>query len=78
MNKVWRWAPGPPELYPLPDPEQKIYSLTESGDGGILAAKLGGITKLRNGKIEPYPLPAGLDLRPFRLLRDRHGDPEAA
>ena len=72
MNGLWRWKPGPPRLYPMPDPAERIYSLAESDDGGILVAKHSGITKLRNGKTEAY-LPAGLQFRPHRLLRDHNG-----
>jgi signal transduction histidine kinase/ligand-binding sensor domain-containing protein len=73
MNGLWRWVPGPPKLYPMPDPAQRIYALAESDDGGILIAKHSGITKLRNGKTEAYPLRAGLQFQPHRLLRDRNG-----
>ena len=64
MNGLWRWKPGPPRLYPMPDPTQRIYALVESDDGGFLIAKHSGITKLRNGKTEAYPLPAGLQFQP--------------
>jgi signal transduction histidine kinase/ligand-binding sensor domain-containing protein len=73
MNGLWRWKPGVPTLYPMPDPVHKIYSVAESGDGGILVAKTSGITKLKNGKIEPYPLPTGLKFQPYKLFRDRDG-----
>ena len=73
MNGLWRWKPGPPRLYPMPDPAQRIYALAESDDGGILIAKHSGVTKLLNGKTEAYPLPAGLQFQPHRLLRDRNG-----
>jgi signal transduction histidine kinase/ligand-binding sensor domain-containing protein len=73
MNGLWRWKPGPPQLYPMPDPAQRIYALIESDDGGILIAKHSGITKLRNEKTEAYPLPNGLPFPPHRLLRDRNG-----
>jgi signal transduction histidine kinase/ligand-binding sensor domain-containing protein len=73
MNGLWRWAPGPPRLYPMPDPAQRIYALAESDDGGILIAKHSGVTKLRNGKTEAYPLRTGMQFQPHRLLRDRNG-----
>ena len=57
----------------MPDPEKEINALIESDDGGILVAQDAGITKLRNGKAEAFPLPAGLPFQPGRLLRDRHG-----
>jgi signal transduction histidine kinase/ligand-binding sensor domain-containing protein len=73
MTGLWRWNPGPPNLYPVPYPEKRIYALAESDDGGILVAKRSGITKLRNGKTETFPLPSQLPFQPFRLLRDRDG-----
>ena len=71
MTGLWRWKPGPPRLDPMPDPEQRIYAMLESDDGGLLIAQHTGITKLRNGKFEEYPLPAGF--QPHRLLRDHDG-----
>ena len=71
MNGVWRWKPGPPKLYPMPNPAQRIHALLESDDGGLLIAQHTGITKLRNEKFEAYPLPAGF--QPHRLFRDRDG-----
>ena len=73
LTGLWRWKPGPPRLYPMTDPAQRIYALIESVDGGILVAKHSGITKLRNGKAEAYPLPAGPHFQPHTLLRDRNG-----
>jgi len=70
---LWRWKPGAPKLYPMPDATQRIYALIESDDGGILVATHSGITKLKNGKSEIYPLGAGLQFPPHRLLRDRNG-----
>jgi signal transduction histidine kinase/ligand-binding sensor domain-containing protein len=72
-NGLWRWKPGRPELYPMPDPAQRIYSLNQSDDGGILVSKRTGITKLRNGKSEPYPLPTALPFQPYKLFRERDG-----
>jgi signal transduction histidine kinase/ligand-binding sensor domain-containing protein len=71
---LWRWKPGPPKFYPVPDPGNRIYALIESHDGGILIVKNSGITELRNGKSQRYPLAAGMQFRPHRLLRDRSGD----
>jgi signal transduction histidine kinase/ligand-binding sensor domain-containing protein len=73
MTGLWRWKPGLPKLYSIADPAHRIYALIESDDGGILIAKHGGMTKLRSGKAEAYPLPAGPQFRPHRLLRDRNG-----
>ena len=71
MTGVWRWKPGPPKLYPMPNRAQQIHALLESDDGALLIAQHTGITTLRNEKFEAYPLPAGL--QPHRLLRDHDG-----
>ena len=71
MTGVWRWKPGAPKRYPMPNPAQRIHALLESDDGGLLIAQHTGITKLRNEKFEAYPLPDGF--QPNRLLRDHDG-----
>jgi signal transduction histidine kinase/ligand-binding sensor domain-containing protein len=69
---VWRWKPGPPQLYPIPDTASRINALIED-DGALLITQNRGITRLKNGKAEAYPLPAGLEFKPRNLLRDRDG-----
>jgi signal transduction histidine kinase/ligand-binding sensor domain-containing protein len=69
---LWRWKPGPPQFYPIPDATHRINDLIED-DGGLLIAQNSGITRLKNGKAEAYPLPAGLNFKPRNLLRDRNG-----
>jgi len=74
---LWRWKPGPPKLYPMPDAliGTSSQTLNESDDGALLIATEGGIRKLVDGKTEPYSLP-GIEpqsFRPLRMLRDRNG-----
>jgi signal transduction histidine kinase/ligand-binding sensor domain-containing protein len=73
ITGLWRWRPGPPTLYALKDPALEVTALSEGDGGGILVARRSGITLLKEGRAEPYPLPAGLQFAPNRLLRDRHG-----
>jgi signal transduction histidine kinase/ligand-binding sensor domain-containing protein len=73
MTGLWRWKPGSPQRYPMPDPAHRINALIESDDGGILVAKGSGITRLSNGTSATYPLPTGHEFRPMRLFRDRDG-----
>jgi signal transduction histidine kinase len=73
ITGVWRWKPGPPKLYPQEHHTSDFYALSESDDGGILVATFRGITKLKNGRTEAYPLPARLPFQPIRMLRDRQG-----
>ena len=69
---VWRWKHGPPQLYPIPDTTHRINGLIED-DGALLIAQNSGITRLKSGRADAYPLPAGLDFKPRNLLRDRDG-----
>jgi len=69
--KVWRWKPGPPKLYPMPDLTQ---GLSEGDNGSLLISTLGGIRQLIGGRVEPYLVPiAGRRFTAGRLLRDRDG-----
>jgi signal transduction histidine kinase/ligand-binding sensor domain-containing protein len=70
---LWRCKPGPPKFYGIGDAAHPILALVESDDGGILIARHDGIIKLRNGRAEAYSLPAGMNIRPQRLFRDRDG-----
>ena len=74
-NGMWRWKPGPPKLYPLPDRIiGTLQSLTAGGNAGLSIATLGGIRQLVDGKVEAFPLPATrLQVQPRNLLRDRNG-----
>ena len=70
---LWRWNPGPPTRYPMPDPANPITALLEIDDGALLVSKRSGLTILRNGKTEAYPLPDRLGFQPGRLFRDHDG-----
>jgi signal transduction histidine kinase/ligand-binding sensor domain-containing protein len=71
---LWRWKPGPPKLYPMPDPSPEILSLIEGENGALLIAMRGVVRQLVDGKVGVYPLPGvGQQIRPDALLRDRDG-----
>jgi signal transduction histidine kinase/ligand-binding sensor domain-containing protein len=72
---VWRWKPGPPEHYPLPDPVNGYpQTLIGGGNRALLVIRNGGIQQLLNGKAEAYPLPGiGQQINANNLLRDRNG-----
>jgi signal transduction histidine kinase len=70
VNGLWRWKPGPPKLYPMPD---LVSAVREGDDGALLIVTRAGIRQLIDGKAETYPVPgAGRPLQPIRLLRDRN------
>ena len=84
---LWRWAPGPPEHYRLPDGRVEAKALIEGDNGALLMAtgisgpfagpvtgSIEGLKQLVDGKIRGYALPgiAG-QFRPTRLFRSRDG-----
>jgi signal transduction histidine kinase/ligand-binding sensor domain-containing protein len=69
---LWRWSPGPPTLYSIPDSEPR--GLIEGDNGALWIAMRGGIRRLIHGKVEPYPIPGVTgEYRPNKELRDRNG-----
>jgi signal transduction histidine kinase/ligand-binding sensor domain-containing protein len=73
LNGLWRWKPDPPKLYPAPSPLPELNDLIEGDNGALWIAMRGGIRRLVDGKIQAYPLPAGGQFDPLRLLRDHEG-----
>jgi signal transduction histidine kinase/ligand-binding sensor domain-containing protein len=73
VNGVWRWSPGPPNFYSLPD--TGLSAIAEDGDGALLFALRGAIHRLVDGHVElvqSLPL-ATRQFRVRRILRDRDG-----
>jgi len=72
-NGLWRWKPGQPKFYPLPEPNG-IRGLGEDEGGALLVGYKGGIQRFSDGKTEAYPLP-GIqgEFSAKRLLRDHDG-----
>jgi signal transduction histidine kinase/ligand-binding sensor domain-containing protein len=74
---LWRWKPGSPRLYPMPDPLPSIGALLDGDNGALLIAMRGGTRQLVGGRVEAYR-PSGTGPRltssiPAHLLRDRSG-----
>jgi signal transduction histidine kinase/ligand-binding sensor domain-containing protein len=73
-NGLWRWRPGPPELYAAPGPPNGIQGIADSDDGALLFGPLSGIRRLVGGKIEEYALPGSApQFTAAPMLRDRDG-----
>jgi signal transduction histidine kinase/ligand-binding sensor domain-containing protein len=71
---LWRWRPGAPTNYPMPESAVGSQALNEGDDGRLLIAAEDGIRQLVEGKGIAYPLPgARAGFKPERLLRDRDG-----
>jgi len=66
---LWRWKPGAPKLYPMPEP---VQDLIEGDNGALLMTMPSGIRQLIGGKPEICtPSGARRQFRPLRFLRDR-------
>ena len=70
---LWRWKPGPPKLYPIPQFFGGNQALVESDDGAFLLAGSDGIKQLVDGRIESYSFPGRRRFRPAHFLRDHDG-----
>ena len=71
---LWRWKPGPPKFYSLPNEPDGIHAIGEDVDGGLLVGWRGGIYRVVDGEIERYSVPG--TSRKFgaqRILLDRNG-----
>jgi signal transduction histidine kinase/ligand-binding sensor domain-containing protein len=69
---LWRWKPGLPIRYPMPETE--IRFLTKGDNGALLISVPGGIKQFLDGKIKPYWLPTNWpQFKPESLLRDHEG-----
>ena len=71
---LWRWKPGPPKFFPLPDEPDGIQGFAEDNDGTLLIGYKGEVQRFIDGKTEAYPS-AG-SARRFhvkRIIRDRDG-----
>jgi signal transduction histidine kinase/ligand-binding sensor domain-containing protein len=74
FNGFWRWNPGPPRSFPVPEQPNGIRGFTESDDGTLLIGAQTGLKRLVNGKVEAYSLPGMvLSAQISGLLRDRDG-----
>jgi signal transduction histidine kinase/ligand-binding sensor domain-containing protein len=67
---LWRWKPGPPIHYPMPD---RVQALGEGGNGSLIVAMLSGLRRFAEGKSDDYSLPS-LGRFPARsIFQDRDG-----
>jgi signal transduction histidine kinase/ligand-binding sensor domain-containing protein len=72
QNGLWRWKPGPPQLYIPPSPVSgSLQVLTETETGAILLITGAGLQQFAGGKFQPLPLPARSPI--LSLFRDSDG-----
>jgi signal transduction histidine kinase/ligand-binding sensor domain-containing protein len=78
---LWRWKPGPPKRYAVP--EKRLADLTLSDDGRLIAGIMGeGLRQVVGDRLESYPIRSPMlsnatlpdrDIHANKLLRDRDG-----
>ncbi len=59
VTGLWRWKPGRPKLYPMPDPAPGINGLIEGDDGALLISTRGGIKELAKWKSRVVSISGG-------------------
>jgi PAS domain S-box-containing protein len=76
---LWRWQPGPPRRFELPN---SVGDLVPSADGLLVGIRGGGLLRLSGEKLEPYPFRNAHDpakripdsiINSNKILRDREG-----
>ena len=74
QDGLWKWKPGQPKFYSLPDAPDDIQAIAEDVSGGLLIGWKGGIYRFIDGKTEPYsPTGTTTDFHTHRMLVDRNG-----
>lgn len=70
---LWRWKPGPPQVFLPPMPFPELHSIAAGDAATVLVAVNNDVRQLSNGALTPYPVQVTEPLRPLALLRDRDG-----
>ncbi len=71
---LWRWKPGPPKRYSVPDLIETDHALLEDDDPSRLIVLCQGIWRMADGKTEPYHLDGiRRPFTPLNIMRDRDG-----
>jgi signal transduction histidine kinase/ligand-binding sensor domain-containing protein len=75
---LWRWKPGPPSAYPLPNPLggslQVLAEGAEGADGAPVVVTRPGIAQVSTETVGALPIPSlPPNLRATDVLRDREG-----
>jgi ligand-binding sensor domain-containing protein/signal transduction histidine kinase len=72
---LWRWKPGPPSAYPLPNPlGGSLQVLAEGASGALVVVTRPGIAQVSTERVEALPIPSlPPNLRATDVLRDREG-----
>jgi signal transduction histidine kinase/ligand-binding sensor domain-containing protein len=72
---VWKWRPGPRQLYPVPGGALgTLQALAEGEQGSMLIATRHNVVQISdNGDVSALPITMPLHTQPSKLFRDRQG-----
>jgi signal transduction histidine kinase/ligand-binding sensor domain-containing protein len=73
---VWRWKPGPPVLYALPEAVTgSMQNLVEAAPGAMLVVTRSKVWKIADDRVQEFPIPRppGRGAVPYTLFRDGDG-----
>ena len=72
---LWRWKPGPPSAYSLPNPiGGSLQVLAEDASGALVVVTRPGIAQVSTERVGALPIPSlPPDLRAAAVMRDREG-----
>jgi len=74
LNGFWRWKPGQSAFFDLGENLSGFAGFLEDNAPGLLIGTSAGLSRLINGRIEPYSPPgAPKPLKITRMLRDHDG-----
>ncbi len=73
QNGLWRWKPGTPEFFSVPDEPVGIIGFAEDEEGHLLFGSHAGVRRLVDGLVEPYPPGSAYRWQVTRMLRDHEG-----
>ena len=73
QNGVWRWKPGIPEFFSIPNEPIGIIGFAEDEEGHLLFGSHAGVRRLVGGVVESYLPGSAFRGQVTRLLRDHDG-----
>ena len=73
QNGLWRWRPGTPEFFSVPDEHFGIIGFAEDEEGHLLFSSHAGVRRLVGSVVESYPSGSAFRGQVTRMLRDHEG-----
>jgi signal transduction histidine kinase/ligand-binding sensor domain-containing protein len=73
-NGLYRWRPGTPQFFSIPEDPFGVTGFTEDEQGRLLFGSYAGMRRLVDGRVEPYPSSgSAYNWHVIRMFRDHDG-----